>query len=290
MANLLRSLWMMICLVFVSPSLADEARLQSLITQAKAAIERDDYEETERIGNEIYALTTGLDPSGDGEASNLSKADYQKRVCPYRKAIAPFRTHQDVKHRLHQKRVSALRIVGEHEENSPYVLATLECVQDNGEPVLEALALKKGIEWAQKLYAADTAGTQKIIQEYEELIRKHPNNQLYPLIKEAINRHIEKRHRDEKFQRYMESRLFQEKLVEKAHKGNLSAQLEVARRLETGDKFKQSHHYAYFWYIRASQNGGGEVAQSGLDRLLPHLDEIDLMRVDNWIKKKYSFY
>jgi len=274
--------------------MADDVRLQHLVSQAKAAIAREDRQELGRIFDDIYALTTGFDPVFEESPEHLSNPDYQNKLCPYRKATAPLMTTEDIEYLHHKTRIAAFGIVHKKEENAPYVLAIIECVQDNGEPVPEALALREGIKWARKLEAADAAKTQTIAREYDELVKRHPDNQLYQVLSSITNLYVDSRRLDdlakETNQLRTEDVLYQANLVEKADKGDLAVQLEVARRLESGDKFRQNNHFAYFWYKRALQNGGGEVAQSGMDKLRPLLDEIDLMRVDNWLKKKYHPY
>jgi hypothetical protein len=61
MRNLLRLLGIVLCLLAALPSMAKEDRLQRLVSQAEAAMARNDDQERHRIINEIYEMTTGLD-------------------------------------------------------------------------------------------------------------------------------------------------------------------------------------------------------------------------------------
>lgn len=290
MKHLTFNLVMTLCLLSAFPSMADETRLQHLVSQAKAAISVNDDKAVDRLSDEIYALTTGLDPALEETLEQITSADYQKKFCPYRKAIAPLMTAEDIEYFHHKARFEAFRIVFKKEENAPYVLAIIECVQDNGDPVPESLALKEGIEWARKLEGADASATQTMAQEYELLIQRQPDNQLYQWIYLITVMAVDGHRLDALATGYnkllSEGLYYQAKLVEKADKGDLVTQLEVALRLETGDKFKQSNRFAYFWYKRALQNGGGESAQNGMERLHPQLDWLDHELVDMWLDRK----
>jgi len=80
MKNLLRFLGMLLCLLTALPSFAEEDRLQSLISQAEAAIARNDDEERIRIVDEIFVLTTGLDVKLENFPDSLSAEEYEKRI------------------------------------------------------------------------------------------------------------------------------------------------------------------------------------------------------------------
>lgn len=297
----MKTLWLipfiivLLDLLATSPSFANEARLQHLVTQGKAAIARGDHQEEERIINEIFKLTTGLAPDFEETPEHQSNADYQNKLCPYRKAIASLMTDQDILYLHHKSRFAAFRIVYRKEENKPYVLTIIKCTHDNGTPVPDSIALKNGIEWALKIRTADIAELRTMGQEYEKLLKHQPNAQLYQLLDTIIDLEIDGRHLDNLSQQadqlLNEGLFYQARLVEKADKGNLAAQMEVAQRLETGDKFRQDNAAAYFWYKRALDNNGGKAAQSGLDRLLPHLSEIDfLLSIDIWTRNNHRPY
>lgn len=291
--------WIFFCLLIASfigaaPGMADEGRLQDLIAQAKAAIARGDGAQEDRLLDEIYALTTGLDPADAEKAEHFSNAERQRKLCPYRKAIDPLLTADDIEYLHHTMRVAAFTIIAKKEANAAYVQAALGCTQDDGAPVPNALALQEGIEWARKLEAADDAETRVLAREYEDLIQHYPDDQLYQWLRFLIDgKSTELRLAEvleETQQLLNEGILYQARLVEKADRGDLAVQLEVARRLETGDKFEKDHRFAYFWYTRAQQNGGGDAAQSGLDRLHPQLSWLDHELVDMWLTKKHRPY
>lgn len=301
MTHALRILSLMSCLWLVFPSQAAQPDVQRLVFQAKAAIAENDRTTVERLFDEILVLTTGLDPTIEETSEHRVNADYQRKLCPYRKATGPLMEATDIEDLFHLTRIAAFGIVKKKAENAPYVLAIIGCVQDNGKPVPDALALINGIKWAQKLEAANAAETQIMAKEYDDLIKRYPEKKLYQWVRTGtglsaegyrlknLSKDLNKRHKDGASDP-SKLFLFQMELTKKADKGDLGAQLDVAHRLEKGDKFKQNNHFAYFWYKRALQNNGGEAAQSGLDRLLPRLDEIDLRRVENWLQKKYRPY
>ncbi len=192
-------------------------------------------------------------------------------------------------------RIVGSGIVKDKEENAPYVRAIIDCVQDNGEPVPEAKALRDGLVWAKKLYAANIEGVRVLGREYEALVERYPDNLIYDLlldmtIRGRIRDIREEEERQEWKKRYPEGIGFQSTLVAKAHKGDLAAQLEVAHRIEIGNNFRQDNAMAYFWYKRALQNGGGEAAQTGMDRLFPHLSVGDFLSIDIWTEEGHRPY
>lgn len=274
------------------PSMANETSLQRLLSQAEEALADNDRKTVGRLTKEIYELMTGFDPS-QGKPEHISIEDYRNRVCLFLKATDSLMTVQDIENLHHEMRPVALMFVLANDDHHPYVQAITECIQDNGTPVPGAIALKEGIEWALKLEAADIVEKQVMAREYEELFERHPENQVYQqlnlIIRLSVDKTVAKARANESKQR-LEALTYRRSLAEKANKGDVSAQLEVALRLETGDKFEQNSMFAYYWYKRAEQNGGGEEAQKGLVRLLPRFNEIDLMRIENMIEKKHLMY
>ncbi|MBT7138335.1 MAG: hypothetical protein HN889_10755 [Rhodospirillaceae bacterium] len=207
--------------------------------------------------------------------------------------MASLLTKQDLEHLHHQMRIPAFVLVEEN-DFPPYVRGIINCVQDNGEPVPEAKALRDGLSWAKKLHAATVEEIRVMGREYETLLERHPDNVNYDILNSFINSkikeiHWEKEHQEWK-KRYPEGLGFQTNLVNKAHKGDLAAQLKLARRLEIGHNFRQSNAMAYFWYKRALQNGGGDVAQTGTDRLFPHLSVADFLNIEIWTEGNFRPY
>lgn len=293
MKSIFPVLWIIVCLLAAFPGMADEARLQSLISQAQEAIARNDDAERSRIVGEIYELTTGRDAKFGKSTESLSGEEYEKRTCLYHKAIAPLRTREELERIGHEERFYAYFAIQQGEADAESLRNRLECVQDNGEPVPEAMALREGLAWAKRLHRSDIAETKAVAQEYEALGKRYPGNERYRWFHHMIDSLVDRKRAElerEKSNRRFEISAFRTTLAEKANKGDVAAQLEIARRLETGDRFSLSFHFAYYWYKRAQQNGGGEEAQKGLNRLLPQLTEVDLMLVKNWIEKKYVMY
>lgn len=284
----------LLCLLVTFPSMAEEARLQRLISQAGAAIARVDRLEVDRLFDEIFALTTGLDPAQDGKPAGLTDAEYEKKLCPYRKAVVALMTEDDIFNRYHEARLVAYRLILSNEDNAPHVLAIINCSQDSGDPVLDSLTMKKGLKWARKLKTEDITEAREMAREYEELIKRYPNTPYLEWLHFFTKSEVDGKRIDslleESGQLLNEGLIYQSTLVEKADQGDLTVQLEVASRLETGDKFRQDHRFAYFWYKRARQNGGGKAAQNGLDRLHPQLDWLDHELVEMWLRKKHRPY
>ncbi len=260
-----------------------------LVEKAKKAIAQNDLERSGQLINEIYEMTTGLDAKEEIPIKDLATLDIQIRLCPYRQAMAPLHTTQVLERLHHQMRIVAFGIVKDKEENAPNVRAIIDCVQDNGEPVPEAKALRDGLVWAKKLHAANIEEVRAMGREYEALVERYPEDLFYDILNKSIDDKISKIRKEEERQewkkRYPKGIGFQARLVVKAGKGDLAAQLEVAHRLETGNKFPQDNAMAYFWYKRARQNDGGEAAQTGMDRLFPHLSEFDFWLIDMWIEE-----
>ncbi len=295
---MLRIFFFLLTVLFLSSNdvVADDPALTPvsvLVEKAKKAIAQNDLERSGQLINEIYEMTTGLDAQEIISIKDSSTPEIQKRLCPYRKAKAPLLTKQDLAHLHHQMRIPAFIFVDEN-DFPPYVRGIINCVQDNGEPVPEAKALRDGLSWAKKLHAATVEEIRVMGREYETLLERHPDNVNYDILNGFINFKIKEIHwekeRREWKKRYPEGIGFQSGLVAKAHKGDLAAQLKVARRLEIGNNFRQNNAMAYFWYIRAQQNGGGDVAQAGMDRLFPLLTVADFMNIEIWTEGNFRPY
>ena len=273
---------------------SDLTPIPVLIENAERALAQNDLERSQQLINEIYELTTGLDAEEEVPGKDRTTPDIQKRLCPFRQAMAPLLTNKRLEHLHHQMRIVAFGVVKDKEENAPYVRAIIECVLDNGEPVPEAKALREGLSWAKTLHAANIEEARAMGREYEALLERHSDNIIYDVLNMFISGKIDDIHWEEKRRefkkRYPEGILFKGELIEKAHKGDLAAQLEVADRLETGNIFQQNNAMAYFWYQRAVKNGGGEAAQAGMDRLFPHLSVADFASIDIWTRNDHRPY
>jgi len=293
MKNLLRFLGMLLCLLTALPSFAEEDRLQSLISQAEEAIARNDDEERNRIVEEIFVLTTGLDVKLEELLESYSAEELEKRLCIFYKAIAPLHTQEELEVIRHEARFRAFKLIKYGLTKYEGVRISLECVQNNGEPVPEAKALREGLVWAKRLYESDIAEAQAMAREYETLLKGHPDNEVYQWFNENMGLLVDGKRAHlnlEKSTQRVEILDYRRTFAEQADNGDVAIQIELARRLETGDKFEQNKMFAYYWFKRAQQNGGGEEPQKGLDRLRPLFTDVDLRRIENWIKKKYRMY
>lgn len=294
MKNFLYTLGVSLCFLITSPSMAEELSVQQLVSQAEIAIARGNPEDIDDLFDKIYVRTTGLAPSVKGWPEHLSDVEYQNKLCPYRKAVAPLYLPEDIEYFHHKMRLTAIGIIQAKEENALFIQAIIGCTLENGEPVPEAKALKDGLSWVKKLKTANDDEVQVVVKAYKKLAKQNPQNLVYmalagiadfPILDRKIERLLQKAKKMR-----TEGLLYQAKLVEKADKGNLDAQLKVAHRLETGDKFRQDNAAAYFWYKRAQQNGGGEAAQSGIKRLLPQLEDTDFISIEIWTKNNLRPY
>ena len=289
MKGFLGILGMILCLLAVSPSRAEEDRVQFLIRQAETAISQDDIEQTAQYLMEMNELFYGLGTEQEDIPGKFSMTNYQKELCLDRKATALLFTPAKIKRLQHIARVLADGLVHRKEENEPYVHVILECTQDNGDPVPTAKALREGFSWVKKLNEATIEEAHAMGQEYEALLEQHPGDFFYDMLNDSVDIRIryirEEEERREEKKRYPKGRFYQIDLVNKADKGVLAAQLEVARGIETGTDFRQHNAMAYFWYKHALQNGGGDVAQAGMDRLHPHLWEGDFQLIDMWTEE-----
>ncbi len=255
-----------------------------------------------RIVREIFVLTTGLDVKLENFSDSLFVEGFEKRVCIYYKAIASLYTREELELLRHESRFRAYsmffimrgvgtKIRGKTEIEVAQII--MKCVRDNGAPVPEAKALREGHAWAKRLDASNIAEAQTMAQEYEALLKRHPDDKMYQWFNVVMGLTVDRKRSDrdlEKATQRVEVLDYRRDLAKKAGNGDVAVQLEIAHRLETGDKFEQNKMFAYYWFKRAQQNGGGEEAQKGLDRLRPQFTEIDLMRIEDMLEKNYLMY
>ncbi|CCQ74447.1 SEL1-like repeat protein [Magnetospira sp. QH-2] len=274
----------------------DEKRVpfSELMNTGLKALAKGDEETARAIDLQMFGRLYGFRIKPSEWRDELPRAENEKRMCPHRREAASELTPERVHFLHHGTRMLADALVATNQEDRPFVAAILQCQQDNGEPVAEAEALRDGLAWAKKLAAADMETTRAMIGEYDLLTEQYPDEMVYRLLHGSIKSRIGKmkyeREREETKKRYPKGILFQGNLVNKAHGGDLSAQLELARRLETGDLFRQNNAMAYFWYKRALTNGGGGVAQSGMDRLHPHLSIGEFKSIEIWTRNNHRPY
>lgn len=293
MRPVLAILW--IALAFAAAeAIADDRHrtpISVLVDAAKKALKAGDEKTFDNLDKQLFERTTGFPYSPNRLPVGITRAEYEARLCPYRKVKALVLTTERIRYLHHGARLSAYFIVEKREENAPYVRAILECSQDNGDLVPDAKALRKGIAWAEKLKSADIGDARTMALEYEALSERFPDDPIYGALAGLVRAQVSTlRSKLEPQNRPTEDGYFQGALVDKAHKGDLSAQMEVARRLETGKRFRQNNAMSYYWYKRSLENGGGEAARSGMNRLHPQLSAGELLSIEVWTKNKLRPY
>ncbi|MBT5014671.1 MAG: hypothetical protein HON02_09515, partial [Rhodospirillaceae bacterium] len=77
MKGFLGILGMILCLLAVSPSMAEEDRVQFLIRQAETAISQDDIEQTAQYLMEMNELFYGLGTEQEDIPGKFSMTNYQ---------------------------------------------------------------------------------------------------------------------------------------------------------------------------------------------------------------------
>ena len=293
MKILLRPFLILFCLLFAFPGMAEEDRAQDLFRQFRAAIFRNDDVEIERIADEILEMTKGLGIDLEVDPESYLVQELEKRICAYQKALISPHTQAELELLRHGIRFNAYLLVRMGYTEAKYLQIASECIQDNGDPAPIANVLREGLAWAKRLDASKLTEAQAMAREYEVLLKDHPDDEMYQWFNLMMGAHVDvkRAHLDaeESSQRLAEMD-YRRGLAEKANKGDVAVQLELARRLESGDRFEQNILFAYYWYKRAQQNGGGEEAQTGLDRLHPRFTVIDLDRVDDMLENKYPMY
>ena len=257
-----------------------------LIEQAKKALAEEDGKTYEEIIVQIFERITGFPASTSERPEGVSEELFNDKVCEFDRVFERIFTTDRL---IDTLAITAFSLVMQGQEGKvdDVILAT-DCVRGNGRKSATNYLLREGIAWAKNLKTASPDEVRFLEQKYEALVKQHPQNEFY-MVRAKIAREqgfinrMEAKKKEPKT-RFLEEIEYQVKLVAKAYLGDLVKQLEVARRLETGDKFRQNNAKAYFWYKRALQNGGGETAQSGMDRLFPQLSMDDLATVEVWIE------
>jgi len=281
--------------VFVLSSTDASAELQQrpiaeLVEAARQAKERQDDKKFDEITGQIYERITGADFSAPEIPEGATPAEFDERLCTYRKVISPLFTQSQIELLRHSWRIISYGMAPETTESTLF-RALLSCTYDNGEPVLEAKAARDGLSWAKKLNEANLEEAREMAREYRVLFEKYPDDEIYISLADIIRKVIEEGLLEKPAGGVSDEELqFQWDLVQSAREGDLSAQMELAQRLEAGDRFIQGNAKAYFWYKRALQNGGGQPAQTAMERLHPRLSEFDLALVDYWTKFKSDPY
>lgn len=298
--TMVRILFLLLSILFLSSTnvIADDQHLTpiaALIDKAKTALAQHDEKTFDRLTDRIFERITGFSASASPAPEDVSDDEYIQRMCSYDRLTERIYTLEHFNVVRHQMALTAYLVVREDKENDVTIRAMTECISDDGRPTIRAQFMRDGIAWIKTFQAANTEQALSMAQDIEALAANHPNTtQLATLANLVRYDARQKQKADRSKTDYDERRVneltYQTDFIEKAHYGDLDAQLEVARRLETGDKFDQNNRFAYFWYKRALQNGGGETAQTALDRLAPQLDWFDLELVDMWLSKNHRPY
>lgn len=268
----------------------EQRSIAELVEAAKQAKDRQDDKLSEKITGQIYERITGADPLTGETPEGVTSTEFHERLCTYRKITSSLHTPSDIDFLRHVWRQFAHGLVRESEIAAPF-RAFMSCAHDNGDLVPEAKALRDGVSWAKKLKAANMDEAREMAREYEELFEQYPNRRIYMgvhiyiSVADLIRRETYEGIAAKNAGQFSEEDLrFQWDLVKSAQSGDLASQLELAKHLEAGDRFIQGNAKAYYWYKRVLQNGGGQSAQSAMDRLHPQLSEFDLGYISFWTK------
>jgi len=293
MARVLRLLGMMSCLLFVFPSLADEAQLQRLVSQAKESLADHDEKAFNGLMDQLFEHITGFSALSSQLPKGISDNQYIQKMCDYARVSNQILTHEILDAMRHQTGLMAYSVVLDGEESDLYIRAMTDCVFEDGRPVPTAQFMRDGIAWAKTFQAANAEQAMSMAEDKVALASKNPQIKELATLSKLVLYDAKDKERNASTKNEtpeMDNTIYHASLIDKADKGDLVAQLDVAHRLETGDKFEQNNRFAYFWYKRALQNKGGKAAQSGMDRLLPHLEKFDFMLIDMWFEKKHRPY
>jgi len=260
----------------------DQRPIAELVEAARQAKDRQDDKKFDEVITQIYRRVTGFDISILEIPEGVTHAEFDERICAYRKVISPLHTPSEIDILRHSARLLGYSLITSEEEN-PHYRALMSCAHDNGELIPFGKALREGKIWARRLQSASRDEAREMTQEYEDLLGKHPGNRFYKDIIQLIRKVTDKDGSANEVQRFNDDdQKFQWNLVQTAHNGDLSAQMDLAQRLEAGDRFIQGNAKAYFWYKRALQNGGGQPAQTAVGRLYPQLSKLDLGYISFW--------
>ena len=270
----------------------DPTPLPVLIEQAKKALAEEDEKTFDDLLGQLFVRITGFQGSSSAMPEGVSDDLYIQRMCEYDRVADPITTPELRDVMRHQLALIAYSVVHEGSENHVSIRAVTECVHEDGHPTATTLMMRDGIAWAKALRGANAEEALKMVKAKEALASKHPRIRELALLAKLSRYDAEDKKKVELKKGVKPTeRIFPKAiLVDKADRGDLASQLEVARRLETGDKFQQDNAMAFFWYTRALKNGGGEAAQAAMDRLLPHLDAGHLMSIDIWTRRGHRPY
>jgi len=176
----------------VTKEVDEPSSIAHLVEQAKLAFTNKNETETDRILGIIYTKTTGL-PVDAKMPSGMDIIDFEQRQCQYRKAIEPLMTSDTLNHLRHSSRLTAMSFVDFGDEKGLEIEVLLNCVQDDGVPVIENKALRDAIAWLKAFKTGSENDVLKMVQEYDDLYKKHPSNIMYKALYLHARRKAEER-------------------------------------------------------------------------------------------------
>lgn len=266
--------------------------LTVLTEKIKKAMADGDVEAANKLEGQIFEHVTGLSATNADKPEGMTDEVFHKKLCAFERAMIK---NVGVDTIILNMAVAAYGHVYEGWGLDEYPIFQRNCDYQGLLGKTKEQLKTEVVFWTKKISNASPNEVRSGLKKYRVLYEQDPGNAIYALRKHVISlRETDIKIRDLKeglgelsrwYRKTLsEGLIYQTGLVDKADKGDLPTQLEVARRLEVGDKFRQDNASAYFWYQRASQNGGGEPAQVGMDRLRPLLRPMDWDFIQIWMK------
>lgn len=240
----------------------------------------------------------------DGQLKPLGMSDdeFARRKCNFNRAIAAIQPYQ---HKLDANKLrqkdNALTSLLPKSASFQFSDVTAQYVRDvlqTGRfcPNPESEGIKAALVWARELEKMTSVDLHVLAEEHFKMSGSMSMDQFQmgrsietPEEEYELFLHYNLASTIRKFVDFLHPPPINEKaylsrLVYLSANNDIASQLRLARRLEFGDSFKQDNAKAYFWYQQALKNGGGEAAQSAMDRLLPQLSKADFVIIGIWLK------
>ncbi|MEG3619066.1 hypothetical protein V5T82_11420 [Magnetovibrio sp. PR-2] len=268
---------------------SDQPSIQALVQKAKVAFEAQDEQSLDLILDRILERVTGFPSASTGVPEGVSDDEYIEKMCAYDRITQPIYSAEFLDVLRHQSAFLAYIAVDEGSEHDVWMRAITECRLTDGRPTIISRFMQDGIDWATKFKSADAKKALRMAQEIKKRSEENPKIRELVTFAKLVGFDAQDKQKRALPER-SNKRFSQAVLVDKADKGDLHAQFELARRLEIGDQFHQDISMAYFWYQRAHKNGGGEEALSRMNGILPHLSKGDLAVIEIWVKNNFRPY
>ena len=286
---------LVLCVLFSASANAEglsQSTVPVLIDKAKAALVADDMQTFDDLLMQLFERITGIPAQASEIPDGMSDDEFVKRYCDYDRLTEPLFTPKHLELLRYDLALTGYAAVSLERDGDVYIRSMAQCVFNDGQPTRRAQFMQDGIAWAKTFKAANAAQAQGLAQEIVSLAAKHPDIDQLAILADMVRIAAEEKQDAEQSKANDDERRMarlgdQIDLVGRADKGSLSAQLEVARRLETGNKFRQDFAMAYFWYQRAFNNSGGKIAQAGMDRILFQLTDVDFIKIDVWTRRHH---